>query len=383
MKRFLQLGAALVFTVILAGQSLAAPIGQVTAVIPGAFAQRGGQTAALNLKDGIEAADTLSTDASGRVEVLFADNSSVTLGPNTTMNMQEFAFDQGEPAFKAHLGQGLMRVITGAIVEQNPKGFSVTTPEANIGIRGTIITILSRNGFTTVWVENTTRQVFVNNTEVPSGQKITVPSVPPLIEIINPQDREFIRDNTATQGARDSGQPQSSPGGPTGAQAWNHPPTSLADIPLNSQTQGDNLTPINMLGTAIINGSITHQSSSFWNTTLFNGDFTIGVDLASGNVTSFNMSGSGEELSYVGVLTYNVSGGSGTVGPNGINITGFTGPVSNAIGAWILTIQDPSYFSGGPANISSVGNTISGTYSLNTDSAQILSQGLFDGTRTK
>ena len=192
MKTFLQLSAALLLLAMFAGQSFAAPIGQVTAVLSGAFVSRDGGEEALSLKDPIEAKDTLRTDATGKVQVLFADNSSVTLGPNTTMTMQEFAFEDGEPQFKAHLGQGLMRVITGAIVEQNPKGFGVTTPEAHIGIRGTIITVLTKDGFTTVWVENTTRIVYVNDIDVPSGEKITVPSTPPLRLPIAPEDRKYI-----------------------------------------------------------------------------------------------------------------------------------------------------------------------------------------------
>ena len=137
MKKFLQTGAVFVFVVLLAGQALAESIGQVTAVIPGAYAVRGGQDVPLTVKSAIESGDSLRTDASGKVQIIFADNTTVTLGNNTVMDMQEFAMNEGDSAFKAHLGQGIMRTITGAIVEQNPKGFSVTTPEATIGIRGT------------------------------------------------------------------------------------------------------------------------------------------------------------------------------------------------------------------------------------------------------
>ena len=87
MKKFLQLSALFVFLVLLAGQAMAAPIGQVTAVIPGAYAVRGGQDVPLAVQSPIEAKDTLRTDASGKVQIIFADNSSVTLGNNTTMDM--------------------------------------------------------------------------------------------------------------------------------------------------------------------------------------------------------------------------------------------------------------------------------------------------------
>ena len=65
MKKFLQTGAVFVFVVLLAGQALAESIGQVTAVIPGAYAVRGGQDVPLTVKSAIESGDSLRTDASG------------------------------------------------------------------------------------------------------------------------------------------------------------------------------------------------------------------------------------------------------------------------------------------------------------------------------
>ena len=58
MRMFLRLSAVLVFLMLCAGQVLAAPIGQVTALVPGVFVDRGGQEIALALKDSIEAQDT-------------------------------------------------------------------------------------------------------------------------------------------------------------------------------------------------------------------------------------------------------------------------------------------------------------------------------------
>ena len=382
MKKFLQLSAAAIFLVALAGQSLAAPIGRVTAMVPGAFVQRGGADAALNLKDDIDAADTLSTDASGRVEILFADNSSVTLGPNTTMAMQEFAFDEGEPAFKAHLGQGLMRVITGAIVEQNPKGFSVTTPEAHIGIRGTIITILTRNGFTTVWVENTTRQVFVNNTEVPSGQKITVPSVPPLIEIITPQDREFIREGTATQAARDEGRQQGSARGPGGTLAWNYPPTYLADVPLAGQTQGDSLSTTPGAGgggiTPVTPPALFSGTMSSTPGFMISNSFSFEMNLSTGAISNASISGD-----QGGGVFYNASGGVGSMAANGaFNITGFGGTAwSGGIPFAILpssTINSP-----GGGSVPAVGGSLGGNYQVDATTWTPVDFGAVFGTRTR
>ena len=61
MKIFLRLSVAALLLAILAGQSLAAPIGQVSGVRPGASVDRDGESIALKLKDSIEAKDTLHT----------------------------------------------------------------------------------------------------------------------------------------------------------------------------------------------------------------------------------------------------------------------------------------------------------------------------------
>ena len=371
MKKLLQIFMALALLALLVGQALAAPIGQVTALVPGAFVDRDGQEIALDLNASIEAKDTLRTDASGRVQILFADNSSVTLGSNTTMSMEEFAFDDGEPAFKAHLGQGLMRVITGAIVEQNPKGFAVTTPEAHIGIRGTIITVLSKDGFTTVWVENTTRQVIVNNIDVPSGEKITVPSTPPLIEKITPEDREFIIEETAILVARAA--PRNIP----------DMKPDIASVPLSVQTAGDALsgTPTPAPTTATITGSLAHGPTALgWNVQTHSGTFTATVTLASGNVTSFSLSAGGAEAG-ADSYSYTASGGSGFINSTGINITGFTGTITGT-GLNGAPIDNTSTLSGGPADISAVGNPVSGSYDIYA-SGSALSSGTFTGSRTQ
>ncbi len=387
MRIFLRLSAVLVFLVLFAGQALAAPIGQVTALVPGVFVDRGGQEIALALKDSIEAQDTLRTDASGKVQILFADNSSVTLGSNTTMTMEEFAFEGSEPEFKANLGQGLMRVITGAIVEQNPEGFGVTTPEANIGIRGTIFTAQSKDDHTTVWVENTTKTVSVNGIDVPAGQKITVPGTPAQLLPITNEDREYILDETTLHAAR---------GG-----YWiverRVPPTDLSDVPLVSQTMGDNLyaggsptptPPPPVINLATISGSLSHGSSLFWNPAALNGNFTAKFDLATGNMTAFNLSGSGT-ASEGNPFTYTANGGTGSVGTSGMNIAGFTGLITTPVAGQQLDgeaiVSTSNMYStplGSPVNISTVGNTVFGSYTINTTSGD-LSYGTFNGSRTK
>ena len=399
MKIFLRLSVAALLLAILAGQSLAAPIGQVSGVRPGASVDRDGESIALKLKDSIEAKDTLHTDASGRVQVLFADNTTVTLGPNTTLTMEEFAFEEGEPTFKANLGQGIVRTITGAIVERNPKGFGIITPEATVGIRGTIITTSSKDGSTTVWVENTTRHVFVNNIDVLSGQKITISSLPPQVQPITPQDRTFVEDELATLQPRES-----APGTPTPPS----PVTALPEMPLTTQTEGDNL-PVNNLPTpptpptppgppgppgpqpvvttAIISGTLGGVFfPSLENVT--SGAFFFNVTLASGAISNAAMSA----LYTNGREAFNLTSGTGSMAPDGsFSISNFAGTVTSRIPATTVPVdpsRDTTIMTGNPTgSIPAVGGPVSGSYTVHVVRAPLgvilRPAGPFTGTRTQ
>ena len=170
----------------------AVDIGKVLALVPGASVLRDGKTETLALHAGIRVSDTIRTDASGRVKILFNDDSAVTLGSNTSLDMRDYADAGDKPAFGFHVPRGVVRAMTGKIVEQNPAGFRITTPEATVGIRGTTISLIVENGKTTVLVENTLRQVYVNNLHVPAGSKITIPGDPLRPERIAPEDRRRL-----------------------------------------------------------------------------------------------------------------------------------------------------------------------------------------------
>jgi hypothetical protein len=56
------------------------------------------------------------------------------------------------------------------------------------------------DGLTTAFVESTTRNVFVNGLDVPSGNKITVPDAPVRVEPITPSDRRELGTSLAFRG---------------------------------------------------------------------------------------------------------------------------------------------------------------------------------------
>ncbi len=148
----------------------AASIAKVIAVIGEVTLERAGKNNELKLKDDIHLNDIIRTDSDGKVQLLFNDNSAVTIGVNSNFVMENYS-DGDSKSFKSNIVTGLARFVTGSIVESNPEAFSVRTPEATVGIRGTTLAILSSEGQTSVSTENSTKQqsVVVNDTIVPPG----------------------------------------------------------------------------------------------------------------------------------------------------------------------------------------------------------------------
>lgn len=94
----------------------------------------------LSLKSEVEQGDTLVTQKNTYAQIKMIDNSEITLRPDTTFKIEQFAFDAGKPeednaAF--NLVKGGLRSVTGLLGKRNKEKFALKTPSATIGIRGT------------------------------------------------------------------------------------------------------------------------------------------------------------------------------------------------------------------------------------------------------
>jgi len=89
--------------------------------------------------------DTLNTEKDSYAQVKFADGGVVTLKPNTRIKLDDFNFDEAQPAKDSStlsLLKGGLRMITGLIGKRgNPDAFKANTATATIGIRGTTFTV--------------------------------------------------------------------------------------------------------------------------------------------------------------------------------------------------------------------------------------------------
>lgn len=125
-------------TVPLAAEQLpAGQVGRVIALQGQARAVNGGQVRPLALRATVGLNDEIATDATGRIQVMFIDHTVFSLAPNSRLRVREYRFDR-EAIARFEMGQGSFRMVSGRIVERNPQGFTMQSPAATIGIRGTM-----------------------------------------------------------------------------------------------------------------------------------------------------------------------------------------------------------------------------------------------------
>jgi hypothetical protein len=99
-----------------------------------------GAVKVLAAKSEVENGDTLVSEKNTYAQIKFIDHGEITLRPNTTFKIENFAYDAGKPendAAKFDLVKGGLRSITGLLGKRNKEKFEMKTPSATIGIRGT------------------------------------------------------------------------------------------------------------------------------------------------------------------------------------------------------------------------------------------------------
>lgn len=89
--------------------------------------------------DGLREAERVSTGKTGAATITLKDGTVLTLGPNTTVDLNQFQFDATTQKgnFALDLLQGSIRVVTGLLARINPDLFKISTPTAVVGVRGT------------------------------------------------------------------------------------------------------------------------------------------------------------------------------------------------------------------------------------------------------
>lgn len=123
--------------------------GMVLSVTPEAWAEADGKRAALVLKAPVSARESVVTGPTGKAQILFQDDSTVAVAPDSRVDIRDFVFTPTQSRFELGLNNGLVRVVSGEIVRRNPAAFGIRTPEAHVGVRGTTFAVSRWQGRTT------------------------------------------------------------------------------------------------------------------------------------------------------------------------------------------------------------------------------------------
>lgn len=93
----------------------------------------------LNKGDDLNSGDTIITSLKGQAHVQMTDGGMIAIRPGSEFHIENYAYDGKQDSDKSvfNLLKGGFRSITGAIGHANKAAYSVKTPVATIGIRGT------------------------------------------------------------------------------------------------------------------------------------------------------------------------------------------------------------------------------------------------------
>lgn len=118
----------------------AEPIGKVETLDGPVTATRAdGTKVTLAKGDPVFQGDTLETGKKGAVGIVFADDSTFSLGDGGKMVLDELVYDPGDRTGKAAFSvmQGVFTFVSGQIAKTETDAMTIHTPTATIGIRGT------------------------------------------------------------------------------------------------------------------------------------------------------------------------------------------------------------------------------------------------------
>jgi hypothetical protein len=87
--------------------------------------------------------DIVKTGADGSVGIIFKDNSRISLGPNSNLELKKFVFKPAAGQFSMvnKLAKGTASLVSGKMSKLSPESVVLETPTSTIGTRGTTVNI--------------------------------------------------------------------------------------------------------------------------------------------------------------------------------------------------------------------------------------------------
>lgn len=122
----------------LAAPALAGEAGLVAAINGAPTVARDGATRALARGDAVAAGDRIATDAAARVKILLADDSVLTIGPDTEVVLDQLLLGDERRSARLRVLAGRFKLAIAAWFG-GASDYEVTLPTAVVGVRGTVL----------------------------------------------------------------------------------------------------------------------------------------------------------------------------------------------------------------------------------------------------
>jgi hypothetical protein len=124
-------------------------VGQAAVIKNQVHRVTGSATSQINVGDGVLRDEVVRTGLDSAARLVMADSTNLSLGPNATITLDRTVFND-EHSYRdiaIRLASGAFRFVTG---HSEKAAYKITTSLATIGVRGTILDILSQRGKTIV-----------------------------------------------------------------------------------------------------------------------------------------------------------------------------------------------------------------------------------------
>jgi hypothetical protein len=138
---------AVVLTLVLAavpafGQEPVAA-GRIKVASGSAFVVRGGELVPAQAGQTVYQSDSLRTGSDGRLGVTLKDDTRISLGPASEMQVDRFAFApaEGQLGLVLRVARGVVAYVSGRIAKLAPDSIRLETPAAIVGVRGTTVAL--------------------------------------------------------------------------------------------------------------------------------------------------------------------------------------------------------------------------------------------------
>ena len=117
----------LISIILLVSITFANNIGKITSIKGSSFVKRDSQQIATTVGFKLEEKDIIETSKNSKVQIIFNDNTIVTIGKLSTFNIDEYLYDEQKP-LKSKVNfkflKGSFKSITGIIGKVNPNKLS-------------------------------------------------------------------------------------------------------------------------------------------------------------------------------------------------------------------------------------------------------------------